>query len=235
MAVHCACQPARAMRILDSQWQCARTPISMRPDGCWLFPANGNNYKPAVLKSAPKRGSTARRQRPLELLAIPLAIVRARAADLSLVARLAREIWHRHYPGIISTAQIDYMLARGYSRDALAQYLDTPDAGLALAKRDDDCVGFVGWYRIDASEAMKLDKLYVLPEHQGAGIGRALIEHVVARADAAGCTSVSLNVNRANVKAVRAYERCGFAIRERGDFPIGNGFVMEDFIMVRAV
>ena len=46
---------------------------------------------------------------------------------------------------------------------------------------------------------------------------------------------MSLNVNRANVKAVRAYERCGFTIRERGDFPIGNGFVMEDFIMVRAV
>jgi len=42
-------------------------------------------------------------------------------------------------------------------------------------------------------------------------------------------------VNRDNAKAIRAYERCGFAIRERGDFAIGEGFVMEDFIMVRAL
>ena len=165
--------------------------------------------------------------------AIPFAIVVAHAADLPLVARLAHEIWQRHYPGIISQAQIDYMLAQGYSRDALSRYVGSPDAGLALATRDGDAIGFVGWYRMDASDTMKLDKLYVLPEHHGAGTGRALIEHVVARAHAAGCTSVSLNVNRGNVNAVRAYERCGFAIRERGDFPIGNGFVMEDYIMVR--
>ena len=44
---------------------------------------------------------------------------------------------------------------------------------------------------------------------------------------------MKLNVNRGNVRAIAAYERCGFAIRESGDFPIGNGFVMEDYIMVR--
>ena len=44
-----------------------------------------------------------------------------------------------------------------------------------------------------------------------------------------------LNVNRYNTGAVRAYERCGFVIRESGDFPIGNGFVMEDYIMARAL
>ncbi len=36
---------------------------------------------------------------------------------------------------------------------------------------------------------MKLDKLYVLPEHHGEGVGRALIEHVVMRAGRCGCTS----------------------------------------------
>ena len=46
---------------------------------------------------------------------------------------------------------------------------------------------------------------------------------------------MTLNVNRKNTGAIRAYERCGFEIRERGDFPIGDGFVMEDFIMVRDI
>jgi diamine N-acetyltransferase len=161
------------------------------------------------------------------------AILPAGAGHIAIIQALAHEIWNRHYPGIITQAQIDYMLARGYSRDALASYLTTPDAGLSLALRDDAAVGFVAWYPLQAARTMKLDKLYVLPDHHGSGIGRALIEHVVANARRAGCTAVTLNVNRGNLAAVRTYERCGFAIRERGDFPIGNGFVMEDYVMVR--
>jgi ribosomal protein S18 acetylase RimI-like enzyme len=174
-------------------------------------------------------------RRLAELPATHFAVIAAAAGDLPLIARLAHEIWHRHYPGIIPIAQIDYMLAHGYSLDVLSKYLDMADAGLALARRNGTDVGFVGWYALEPGRTMKLDKLYVLPEHHGAGIGRALIEHVVARAREAGCAAVSLNVNRNNVDAVRTYERCGFAIRERGDFAIGNGFVMEDFIMVRDV
>ncbi|HEX6794298.1 MAG TPA: GNAT family N-acetyltransferase [Casimicrobiaceae bacterium] len=160
-------------------------------------------------------------------------IAAAGAGDIAVIQTLAHEIWRRHYPGIIGDAQIDYMLARGYNDEALGRYLTTVGSGLALAIRDEDAVGFIGWYRLEARPAMKLDKLYVRPEYHGEGIGRLLIEHVVAKARAAGCTAVTLNVNRNNVNAVRAYERCGFAIRERGDFPIGNGFVMEDFIMER--
>jgi ribosomal protein S18 acetylase RimI-like enzyme len=162
-----------------------------------------------------------------------ITIASASADDIGVVQTLAHEIWHRHYPGIITRAQIDYMLARGYAREALMQYLTTPNAGLALALRGSATVGFVGWYPLEPTRTMKLDKLYVLPEHHGAGIGRALIEHVVAQARGAGCSDVTLNVNRANTSSIRAYERCGFAIRERGDFPIGNGFMMEDYVMVR--
>jgi GNAT superfamily N-acetyltransferase len=163
-----------------------------------------------------------------------VSIAAASAGDLALVRRLADSIWHRVYPGIIPIEQIDYMLARGYSDEALARFVAADDAGLALAQRDGNAVGFVAWYRVDRSTT-KLDKLYVLPEHHGAGVGRLLIEHVVAWARAAGTRTVELNVNRANVRAVAAYERCGFAIRERGDFPIGCGFVMEDYILARDV
>jgi len=158
-------------------------------------------------------------------------LVAARADEIPLVQALADEIWRRHYPGILSGAQIDYMPERGYAHDELMRFVGGRDAGLTLARVDEAAVGFVAWYRHGAS--VKLDKLYVLPQHQGAGIGRALIERVVAEAGRAGCTSVTLNVNRHNASSIRAYERCGFAVRDRGDFPIGNGFVMEDYIMVR--
>jgi GNAT superfamily N-acetyltransferase len=161
-----------------------------------------------------------------------VSIIAADATQIPLVQALAHDIWHRHYPGILSVGQIDYMLERGYARDALLRFVTERDAGLALAHHDGEAAGFAAWYRSGAATT-KLDKLYVRPQLHGAGIGRALIEHVAESARAAGCRALTLNVNRGNVSAIRAYERCGFDIRDRGDFPIGNGFVMEDFIMVR--
>jgi diamine N-acetyltransferase len=157
----------------------------------------------------------------------------ADAADIPEIQRLAHEIWHRHYPGIITDAQIDYMLAAGYSTEALTRALGAPGAGIAMAQSQGRTVGFAAWCPAPATRQMKLEKLYVLPQHHRAGIGRALIEHVVSLARAGRCASVTLNVNRGNTGAIAAYERCGFRIKERGDFPIGNGFVMEDYVMVR--
>lgn len=152
--------------------------------------------------------------------------------SIAVVQALAADVWHRHYPGIIGAEQIEYMLERGYSRGALMRFVVEPDAGLALAGSVTDPCGFAAWYRVDCA-SMKLDKLYVLPARQRAGVGRALVDYVDARAAAAGCKVLTLNVNRGNAQAIRAYERYGFTLRATGDFPIGDGFVMEDFIMQR--
>ena len=68
-------------------------------------------------------------------------------ADLAIVQDLAYQIWHHHYPGIISVEQIDYMLARGYVAAALDIFRTTPGSGLILARVDDVPVGFAAWYR----------------------------------------------------------------------------------------
>lgn len=172
--------------------------------------------------------------------ALPITISPAGPDDVDVVRRLAQEIWHRHYPGIITVEQIDYMLDRGYSREALLAFVGGGDPGtardergIALARIGETAVGFVAWYPAGGDDAMKLERLYVLPEQHGKGVGRALIEHVAGRARAAGCASLTLNVNRGNTGSIRAYERCGFVIAGSGDFPIGGGFVMEDFVMRR--
>lgn len=169
-----------------------------------------------------------------------VAISTAGPDDIDAVRRLAHEIWHRHYPGIITAEQIEYMLERGYSREALIRFVAHDEAGgapedrgIALARVGEVPVGFVAWCPADTRGVMKLERLYILPEYHGKGIGRALIEHVVERARAAACRRMTLNVNRNNTGSIRVYERCGFAIAGQGDFPIGGGFVMEDFIMER--
>jgi len=168
-------------------------------------------------------------------LPVPASVRIRRGApdDVPLVQRLAHAIWHAHYPSMLSAAQIDYMLARGYCDAALMPFATDPARGLALAEQGQRAVGFAAWYPPGDAATMKLDKLYVLPAWHRRGVGRALIEHVAGAARAAGCRTLVLNVNRNNAGAVQAYERCGFAIREAADFPIGDGFVMEDYVMAR--
>ncbi len=153
--------------------------------------------------------------------------------DLPLVQRLAHAIWHAHYPGIITVEQIDYMLARGYALDMLERFVTRPDGGLELAMVDGEMAGFAAWYVMGAAHEAKLDRLYVLQARQRLGLGTRLLGRVAAFARAAGAMTLILNVNKANVQATSAYAKYGFGIREAVVNDIGNGFVMDDYVMVK--
>ena len=164
-----------------------------------------------------------------------LSIAAATADDLATVARLAGVIWRRHYPGIITHEQIDYMLERGYSESALRPFLDSPGAGLAIARTHGAPVGFAAWCRAEAARTTKLDKLYVMQETQGRGAGRRLIAHVEAAARADGASTLVLNVNKHNASSIGFYRRCGFEVRDSVVVDIGRGFAMDDFVMAKPI
>jgi ribosomal protein S18 acetylase RimI-like enzyme len=169
------------------------------------------------------------------MLKPPIEIRSATRDELSVVQRLAHVIWHAHYPGIITEEQIDYMLSRGYSIAALAEFLGAPGRGLELALADGEPAGFAAWYVTDDPKEAKLDKLYVWQSQQRRGLGRKLLGRVADLARAADATTLVLNVNKNNAQAIHAYERYGFAIREAIVVDIGNGFVMDDYVMTRAL
>jgi diamine N-acetyltransferase len=164
---------------------------------------------------------------------LPIRIVGAAEADLPAVAGLAGVIWRKHYPGIITSEQIEYMLALGYSREALRRFISETGAGLALAYVGDQLAGFAAYYRPDHPGALKLDKLYVRQDYRGRGVGSRLIAHVEAAASEQGRPTLILNVNKNNATAIQAYEKNGFAIRESVVADIGGGFVMDDYVMAK--
>ena len=160
-------------------------------------------------------------------------IVAAVEADLPRVAELAGVIWRKHYPGIITPEQIEYMLALGYSHEALRRFIAEEGAGLDLAYVENRLAGFAAYYRTDRDDELKLDKLYVHQDFQGRGVGRSLIASTEAVAMAQRRTTLILNVNKQNLQAIRAYERNGFLVREAVVVDIGGGFAMDDYVMAK--
>lgn len=161
-----------------------------------------------------------------------ISIRSAALADLPAIASLAEVIWRRHYPGIITVAQIDYMLARMFAPDEMARQLAAGTVYEQLLL-DGRLIGFAA-HGLSADPAeRRLDKLYVLVEFQRRGHGGMLLRHVMEAARRLGCTRLTLTVNKRNRNAIAAYQKNGFDIRESVVVDIGGGFVMDDFVMSR--
>jgi GNAT superfamily N-acetyltransferase len=100
-----------------------------------------------------------------------------------------------------------------------------------LAYEENICLGFTSCENnYQNNKVTRLHKVYILPEAQGKGIGKVLIEKVIAIAKENQSEVISLNVNKFN-NAVTFYKKNGFEIASEEDLDIGNGYLMEDYKM----
>ncbi len=154
----------------------------------------------------------------------------AAPADIPLIRTLCLQVWPQTYAAILTPAQIDYMLELMYSETALASQMDGGATFLLLYEANEP-VGYAA-FEEQAAGIFKLQKLYVLPAGQGKGRGRYLLEYIVDACKKRGGRSLELQVNRNN-RARFFYEKLGFTVQREADFPIGNGYLMEDYVMER--
>lgn len=152
--------------------------------------------------------------------------------ELRVVQELGHEIWWSYYPGIISEAQIDYMLSIWYQPDAMAREMETRGVWYALVEAEArGPVGYISFERYLESDIVFINKLYLLNEVHGRGLGAAALAWTGERARELGGTRLQLRVNKRNAPAIRAYQRAGFHFVEDVCSDIGSGFFMDDFIM----
>jgi ribosomal protein S18 acetylase RimI-like enzyme len=161
--------------------------------------------------------------------------------EFPVLRELADTIWRQHYAGIISAAQIDYMLAERFSDEALWEHVRAADRWLELLRVSGTPVGYCGYElaSIDGEERaaadMKLGQLYVLESHRGMGLGRFMLGHIEGRARELGRRLLWLQVNKRNTGAIGFYRAAGFEVIRDAVFEIGGGFVMDDYVMAKGV
>ena len=160
-----------------------------------------------------------------------LTIEVATPSDIPGVKALAGQIWRTSYPGIISSAQIEYMLELMYSTSRLQRDIQEGTVYLK-ALWQGEWIGFAAFSMGANHESPAwLHKLYLQPQFQGLGIGQLLIQEVITLVAGAGGKFLRLRVNRHNERAVRAYRKAGFEIQEDICSDIGGGYFMDDHLM----
>lgn len=160
-----------------------------------------------------------------------LTIDPASSEDFLLIQQIAHATWPITFGEILSTTQIEYMLDWMYSIPALQEQVETKGHHFLLAREDGNVLGFLSYeLSYQGKPTTKIHKIYVLPTTQGKGVGRTLLENAAQKAREAGNIRLSLNVNRYN-KALEFYKKLSFTINAQEDIDIGQGFLMEDYIL----
>jgi ribosomal protein S18 acetylase RimI-like enzyme len=151
--------------------------------------------------------------------------------ELLLIQRIAHQTWPSTFAGLLSKAQIDYMLNWMYDLKMLESQVEKGH-NFFVAEEQGDAIGFASFEvnHLEGPKA-KLHKLYLLPSSQGKGVGKALLLEVAKRAREAGQKSLVLNVNKDNKKAIDFYLAMGFVTIRQEINDIGSGYVMDDNVM----
>lgn len=151
------------------------------------------------------------------------------AQQIDVVAGLAREIWYEYYVPLIGRTQVDYMVAKFQSSEAMQQQL-REGYEYFITEREGRPIGYCAVQPRPAEGSLFLSKLYLLRDARGGGTGRVCMEFIEQLARRRGLKLLWLSVNKGN-PAVKAYQRLGFRIAADLVVEIGGGFVMDDFRM----
>ncbi|WP_395045914.1 GNAT family N-acetyltransferase [Flavobacterium sp.] len=159
----------------------------------------------------------------------------ATRSQLEIVKDLAYKIWPSTYGSILSGVQLNFMLDKFYNLSYLENQLINENQVFLLIEENNKYLGFCAYeLNCESSSKTKLHKIYVLPETQGKGIGKILLNEVEKITLENNNSALFLNVNRYN-NAQEFYKKQGYSVIKTIDIEIGNGYLMEDFVMEKTL
>ena len=158
-------------------------------------------------------------------------IRKATLEDIEMINRLAWIVFPHTYKEILSTEQMEYMMDWMYSPENLHKQMTEDGHIYFLAFEGNEPADYLS-IQPEGEHTYHLQKIYVLPSFQGQKLGKLLFEQAIKaikELHPEPC-QMRLNVNRQN-KALTFYEKMGMKKVDEGDFHIGNGYYMNDYIM----
>lgn len=163
------------------------------------------------------------------IIFIPVISAEQRKALVSL----ANKIWHECFTAILSPQQIDYMVEKFQSEKAIADQLNHQDYRYFLLSQNDSFVGYTGMKAENGK--LFLSKLYLLQEERKKGYSNQVFDFLEQICKTENLSTIWLTVNRYNQRAISVYQKRGFAVVRKQVTDIGNGYVMDDFVMEKSL
>lgn len=148
--------------------------------------------------------------------------------QLQEIADLASVIWHEHFTPIIGVQQVEYMLEKFQSFSALKSQIESGYEYFQIF----DNAEFCGYCGVHSEEnKLFLSKLYIKKEARNRHLSTKTLQSLKALCQKRGLTSIWLTCNKYNANTLAVYHHLGFETIRSQVADIGNGYVMDDYIL----
>jgi ribosomal protein S18 acetylase RimI-like enzyme len=145
--------------------------------------------------------------------------------DFQTVRNILLVTWKDAYH-FIPEKDIITHLENYYSEAKLLELFNNHLVRGILAEIESRPIGWMKLYNDELVEKFFISSLYVLPEFQGYGIGKKLLQKAEETAKKLKHDKVWLGVMKDNVKALEWYRKIGFQFIEEEPFKMGETEVM---------
>ena len=156
--------------------------------------------------------------------------------QLTELSAMAYDIWREFFPAVISTEQIEYMLEKFQSPQAMIKQTAEEGYHYYMVKVGSEQAGYFAVCKKDTGmklmpeNALFLSKFYLKKEMRGKGIASLMFKEIRRIARKEGCELIWLTVNKGNEHAISVYKKFGMRIIRDQTADIGSGFVMDDHV-----
>lgn len=149
--------------------------------------------------------------------------------QLTALADLANVIWHEYFPCIISDGQIDYMVEKFQSFEAMKNQIAEKGYHYFAVVLDEVPVGYYAVAK-QPDGSLYLSKLYLRADMRRKGLCSMMFREVKRYARREGTQLIWLTVNRGNTHAIEVYKHFGMRLLREEKFDIGGGYFMDDHV-----
>ena len=149
--------------------------------------------------------------------------------NIKELSQLTSEIWHEYWVDLLSAEQIDYMVEKFQSEKAMTEQIKNENYIYFYIISEGEKAGYIGLSHKE--DYLFLSKIYIKKDFRHKGIGTQAFEFIKDYAKSCNYTKVILTVNKQNSNTIKAYDKWGFKTIDATVTDIGQGFVMDDYIM----
>ncbi len=145
--------------------------------------------------------------------------------DFPVVRNILLSTWKDTYSFIPEKDIVTYF-ENFYSEDRLIEILNDPFSKGIIAEVNSIPAGWLKLFEDLINKKFFVSSLYILPDFQGYGLGKKLLNEAYLIAKEKQYQKVWLGVMKQNIKALEWYKNLGFVFVEEEPFQMGSTEVM---------
>lgn len=165
-----------------------------------------------------------------------LHIRQATVADAAVLAELGAKTFYDTFHTFQTEEDMNKYLSSTYTPEKVKANLEKPDVFYYLAEYNNTAVGYakllldVPVEHMKGDRVMEMEKIYVLQDYLGKGVGKKLMQQCIVAAVQEKFDWLYLGVWQHNTTAIEFYKQFGWEIFDTRKFQLGDN-IEDDYVM----